>query len=274
LTAKYSDGTTKTISSGFSCSPTKLNMNGSQKVTVTYEEKTTEFTVNVQNIKKAVDIIVKESPQYYVGELIHNIRIPVDILYSDGSSSSKYLTCNYNMIAVYKPGNFDVTISWEGITKNITLEAKSCDLNQQLFRAVDVWLSGDYGENGFGKNSYGDLVDWTLRFSFTYSPKYESQTKIVSCSWQTNNLSESYEKRWENAKNGKTQYLSGPGYQGDYDVLDSYSFTIYLPDDPSLEGKQSVTINVGGESKTFYFTLMYAGNYETGTGWVVSNISY
>ena len=47
LTAKYSDGSTKTISSGFTCSPTTLNTVGTQKITVTYSGKTTSFNVTV-----------------------------------------------------------------------------------------------------------------------------------------------------------------------------------------------------------------------------------
>ena len=47
LTAKYSDNTTKSITSGFTCSPTILDTVGTQTIIVTYEDKTTSFTVNV-----------------------------------------------------------------------------------------------------------------------------------------------------------------------------------------------------------------------------------
>ena len=49
ITAKYSDGATKGITSGFTCNPTKLNTTGKQIITVTYNGKTTTFEVTVNN---------------------------------------------------------------------------------------------------------------------------------------------------------------------------------------------------------------------------------
>ena len=49
LTATYSDGSTKEITSGFSCSPATLNTAGTQKITVTYGGKTTSFDVTVRS---------------------------------------------------------------------------------------------------------------------------------------------------------------------------------------------------------------------------------
>ena len=47
IKAAYSDGSTKDITSGFTCSPTKLSTAGKQTITVTYGGKTTAFTVTV-----------------------------------------------------------------------------------------------------------------------------------------------------------------------------------------------------------------------------------
>ncbi len=51
---KYSDGTTENKTSGFTCSPTTLKNKGSQKITVTYNGKTTSFNVTVKE-KNIVD---------------------------------------------------------------------------------------------------------------------------------------------------------------------------------------------------------------------------
>ncbi len=48
LSAKYSDNSVKTITSGFTCSPTAFTKTGIQTVTVTYSGKTTIFSVNVK----------------------------------------------------------------------------------------------------------------------------------------------------------------------------------------------------------------------------------
>ena len=50
LKLTYSDGNTKTVTGGFSCSPTTLNAVGEQTVTVTYEGKTATFKVTVLEI--------------------------------------------------------------------------------------------------------------------------------------------------------------------------------------------------------------------------------
>ncbi len=50
LTASYSNGTTQTVTSGFTCSPTILSTVGTQTITVTYNGKTTSFNVTVSPI--------------------------------------------------------------------------------------------------------------------------------------------------------------------------------------------------------------------------------
>lgn len=52
LTATYSDKSTKTITSGFTCNVSSLTKAGTTKVTVTYGKKTTTFTVNVSEVLK------------------------------------------------------------------------------------------------------------------------------------------------------------------------------------------------------------------------------
>lgn len=48
LTAKYSNGSTKTITSGFTCSPMEFAEAGTTTVTVSYNDKTAKFDVNVE----------------------------------------------------------------------------------------------------------------------------------------------------------------------------------------------------------------------------------
>jgi len=48
LSAVYSDGSSKTISSGFTCSPTSLTSTGAKTIAVSYGGKSTSFTINVK----------------------------------------------------------------------------------------------------------------------------------------------------------------------------------------------------------------------------------
>ena len=51
LTAAYSDGTTETISEGYTCTPNTLDTAGTQIVTVTYNDKTVSFEVTVETFE-------------------------------------------------------------------------------------------------------------------------------------------------------------------------------------------------------------------------------
>jgi hypothetical protein len=55
---------------------------------------------------------------------------------------------------------------------------------------------------------------------------------------------------------------------------DRFMFLLFLPDDSSIEGAQSVTVAVGSSELTIDFNLTYAGDYENGMGWRITDIKY
>ncbi len=55
ISVTYLDGTTEILDSGFRCSPQVLNQTGTQTITISYGNKTAEFTVNV---KDAIDVSI------------------------------------------------------------------------------------------------------------------------------------------------------------------------------------------------------------------------
>ena len=64
LTATYNNGTTKTITNGFTCTPTTLNTAGSQKITVTYSGHICSFSVEVSernDEKPGIDVQFSDS---------------------------------------------------------------------------------------------------------------------------------------------------------------------------------------------------------------------
>lgn len=72
LTAEYSDGTTKTITSGYTCTPAKLTTAGTQTITVDYNGKTATFAVTVSEIVKPDE---PETKTYTVKWIIDDISI-------------------------------------------------------------------------------------------------------------------------------------------------------------------------------------------------------
>ena len=61
LTAKYTDNSTKTITSGFTCNITTLTKKGTTKITVTYGGKTATFNVTVNDAIKIITQPVDDS---------------------------------------------------------------------------------------------------------------------------------------------------------------------------------------------------------------------
>ena len=51
------------------------------------------------------------------------------------------------------------------------------------------------------------------------------------------------------------------------DNVYSHYWMIFLPDNPDIAGKQTITIDMRGEVKTIEIELKYLGDYENGQGW-------
>lgn len=82
-----------------------------------------------------------------------------------------------------------------------------------------------------------------------------------------------FDSAWENAKKGISCTWN---YQGSTSVYENQwgGFSVVLPDDPSFAGRYNATLTFGSVVKNVSFTLTYNGNYSTGTGWSVSDISW
>ena len=89
LTATYNNGTQKTLTSGFTCTPTKLTTVGTQKITVSYGGKTTSFNVTVIE-PEATGISISTMPSkttYYLGERLDTTGLTIAVSWSDGSTT-------------------------------------------------------------------------------------------------------------------------------------------------------------------------------------------
>ncbi len=119
---KYSDGTTKTINSGFDCTTTTLNTAGTQKVTVTYGGETTSFDVTVEECNKVKDVSVDDFPMNYkTTQLLENfIKIDAD---KDAKCVIVYESSDVSVATVDKDGNVTATGTGEAeITVTVTDE--------------------------------------------------------------------------------------------------------------------------------------------------------
>ena len=199
LTATYNNGTTQTITSGFTCTPTALSTAGAQTVTVNYGGKTATFTVNVQDVTLS-GIAVASNPtktSYYVGDTLDTTGLKLTATYNNGTTQTITSGFTCTPTALSTAGAQTVTVNYGGKTATFTVNVQ------------DVTLSGIAIASNPTKTSYyvGDTLDTTgLKLTATYS-------------------------------NGTTQTITG-------------GFTC-TPTALSTAGVQTVTVNYGGKTATF-----------------------
>ena len=199
LTATYSNGTTQTITSGFTCTPTALTSAGAQTVTVNYGGKTATFTVNVQNVTLS-GIAIASNPtktSYFVGDTLDTTGLKLTATYSNGTTQTITSGFTCTPTALTSAGAQTVTVNYGGKTATFTVNVQN------------VTLSGIAIASNPTKTSYfvGDTLDTTgLKLTATYS-------------------------------NGTTQTITS-------------GFTC-TPTALTSAGAQTVTVNYGGKTATF-----------------------
>ena len=169
LKATYSDGSTKTITEGFTCSPTKLNtVNHSQPITVSYGGKTTTFTVNVNEFYvKSIEIAsAPTKTAYFVGDTLDTAGLKIKVFYNSGASKvfDTGFTCTPTTLNA--AGTQTITVSYKDATISVP---KTATFNVTV---QDVTLSGIAIASNPSKTSYfvGDTLDTTgLKLTATYN---------------------------------------------------------------------------------------------------------
>ena len=162
LKAAYNNGTTQTITGGFTCTPTALSTAGAQTVTVNYGGKTATFTVNVQDVTLS-GIAIASNPtktSYYVGDTLDTTGLKLTATYNNGTTQTitSGFTCDVSTLST--AGAQTVTVNYGGKTATFTVNVQ------------DVTLSGIAIASNPTKTSYyvGDTLDTTgLKLTATYS---------------------------------------------------------------------------------------------------------
>ncbi len=128
LTATYTNGTTETVTEGFTCTPETLNTAGTQKIIVTYEGKTATFDVTVNNIEVA-EIEIKTKPEkttYYAGDKLDTTGLTLTATYNNGTTETvtEGFTCTPETLNT--AGTQKITVTYEG--KTATFDVKINDI--------------------------------------------------------------------------------------------------------------------------------------------------
>jgi len=192
----------------------------------------------------------------------------------------------------YSVDYFGITC-WISAEDSILVNSEQAVRNHPTFFESLMWGIEERGSSHWneqteewvlieGYNERGSLVDWFVEcYASPFVDKPNAAApKVLSCSW-TSELQEGGrlqdEEIWQMVLEGKT--VSGSGFDSmwpaDIEELSREQLVsrIYLPDDPSIEGRQSIVYRSGNDTFTFTFDLVYAGGYTgSGLGWKAENV--
>lgn len=126
LTVNYSDGTTSTVTSGFTLDAQYASGNGTQTVTVTYKGKTARFDITVTPAiqKTVVGMQIQKLPDkvdYYYKQSLSTSGMTLLVQYSDGSTAT--VSSGYSVPATtFKTvGSHKITVTYQGFTDDFTV---------------------------------------------------------------------------------------------------------------------------------------------------------
>lgn len=181
LVVNYSDGSTKNVYSGFTCSPTRLDYVGIQTVTVSYGGYTASFNVDVKSKVKTVSYISMASgphaTSYTKGSALMKDGIAINVYYTDGTSEvvTSGFTCSPELLN--RAGEQTVTVNYKGKTATFTVNVVSFEktLNSISIVSKPIKLGYKVGEslntNGLAiVASYSDGTNENIVGGYTCSP--------------------------------------------------------------------------------------------------------
>lgn len=281
LELHYSDGSTKTVTRGFSCQPKQLRQEGIETVTVSYQGLATTFPVAVCTV---VDLQVQTLPDqtaYTVGERINTKGLVLMAKYSDGTFHQVTKGYSYKPQLTYTEGTKVVNLTYKGQSASykiqVNADPEDTVENFTFTGLVATTVPLYYRELDYGVNENDAEVYWVLTTMFDMTPTiHKAVTPTFEASWtgqvrRSMDYTESFHMAAEGAGTFYSVGYSPPVHNS---VSGIYYTDFMLPDDPGLEGEQSVTLYVGEKSVTITFDLRYLGDYETGLGWEASNVRY
>lgn len=155
LTARYSDGTSMDISSGFECSGFSSSTAGLKEITVTYSGKSTVFYVYINTPSPTANTVLKS----FVGNKTINYKEKVHITANAEKLPLGFYVAIYEGVSqkanVEADANGNATVEWtsDNLTENKTYTVKIVDTNgnvqddntdNELSREINVSVNSSF----------------------------------------------------------------------------------------------------------------------------------
>lgn len=177
LTAAMTDGTTKKVTSGFTCSPTTLTTTGTRTITVTYGNKSVSYTVSVA-VPVIASIAVKTQPtllKYNQGDVLQTTGLVLTAT-TENKAKIDDITTGYTCTPTYLKagGTQTITVTYSGKTTTFTVSVKEKTANAAF---VDI-VKGQWFYNYVNDLTTRGLLSGTNNNDGTYSFRpYSSITR-------------------------------------------------------------------------------------------------
>lgn len=230
IEAVYSDGTTKTISGGFECSPVKLTSAGSKMIEVTYMGCSARFTVSVEELQVSSISIYQEPDKksYIVGEAFDPTGMVLNATYSNGTTEKIYSGFDWNLQRFDSTGPQRVTITYKNCSVYCIV---SVSINP-LYSVYKLYCSEQYSD--------GVFVGYKLSGYVRIDPKNDVDIEVES----TIDAEISVMQHYDNDK----------------------IFSLIIPNDRFYEGGNTLTVTTGSSCYKYSFYLEYLGDYSSSIG--------
>ena len=288
LKANYDNGKSVEVTSGFTCTPTKLSTVGQQKIVVTYGGKSTGFYVTVNKVPEIASIAIKSKPTkqvYYAGESFASAGMKLTVSYDDGSKkevsggftctpSGKLTTVGQQKIVVTYGGKatgFYVTVNKVPEVSSVAVKSKPTKqyyIVGESFSSAGMKLTVSYDD--------GTKKEVTSGFTCTPSGKLTTvgqQKIVVSYGGKSTGFyvtvttaAQAVSSVVLTAKPAKQVYAAGETFNASGMKLKvtyannttseiTSGFTCTPSGKLTTVGQQKIVVSYGGKSTGFYVTV-------------------
>lgn len=272
LTVKYSNGKTETVSSGFTCSPTKISR-ATQKIMVNYNGKTTSFDVTVKSVDVS-SISVNSKPSktsYYTGDTLNTSGLTLNVKYSNGKTEtvSSGFTCSPERL--WLTGVQKITVTYKGKTASFNVSAEA----EKEYLGDGTYCIYEYDSKGNSTRMTLYNTDGTMR-GYEIFERNSNGKKITATRYSPDGTIEWIDDKFDsNGYYARTTYYNTDGTVSIYLIFERNSNgnltkqTCYNPDgtmtaiyeyDSNGRIAKTIDYNPDGTIKQFYTQDEYYSN--------------
>lgn len=223
---------------------------------------TTPVTESPTDSIKGIQLSLNKKRTFCKGDTLTLDYLTVRAVYQSGKTETLQTGFSVSPSTLNTPGTQTVTVSYGEFTETVDVEV------------IEITrYSLKFSESGFYK--HGD-VHWMLSVELAYIGNHRNSGNQYRINGTLRMDGGPNGDIWEDAKKGTAIGMLGevsPWEDSGVTEYTTYS-TYVLPDDPSFGGKHSIIVSIGDVKKTVNFTLTYAGDYTTGTGWELSDVEW